>query len=251
MVPLQVVQGDPNGEVFIPIVVEVTGGQRSTEVVVHFANLEDAFAVLVPNLVAGGRQPGGAAINYVDRAGTTVPPDDLQRDPNRQVFNAIVVEVTGGQRITKKVRVFGPPGNTVTVLVPNLVAGGLQAGEAAVNHVDCASIFFPPDVLALNPNGQVCKAIVVEVTRGQRPTKLVNRFGLPGNPVTVLAPKLVSLTRELCHGLAGGQNQNGHEISHHGANGALCFLGFTLVDSHSRPPSLLPFGSGRRSFRCK
>ena len=92
----------------------------------------------MPNLVAGGRQAGGTAIDHVDRAGTSIPdyPEALSRDPNCQVFKAIVVEVTGGQRITKEVQEVSHAGNAVAVLVPNLVAGSRQAGGTAINHVD-------------------------------------------------------------------------------------------------------------------
>ena len=110
-----------------------------------------AVAVLVPNLVAAGRQPVGAAIEHVDSAGILYPPNILPIGPNGQIFKAIVVEVTGGQRLTKVVARFGLPGNAVAVLVPNLVAGGKQAAAKAINHVDRAGIF----VLPCDPNGQV------------------------------------------------------------------------------------------------
>ena len=167
---------DPNGQVFKAIVVEVTGGQRLTKVVARSGLPSNADAVLVPSPVAGGRQAAaGAAINHVDRADICV----LPRDPNGQVFKAIVVEVTGGQRFTKAVVRFGLPVNAEAVLVPNLVAGGRQAAGAAINHVDRSGIFYPPDVLLRDPNGQVCKAIVVEVSGRQRVTKEVARFGPP------------------------------------------------------------------------
>ena len=110
---------------------------------------------------------------------------------------------------------------------PNLVAGGRQAGGTTIDHVDCAGSvpeYYPPQPLQTDPNGQVFKAIVVEVTRGQCSTKVVAPFGLPGNAVAVLAPKPVSLTRELCHGLAGGQKQNGYEGTDHGALSAFTEL---------------------------
>ncbi len=106
------------------------------------------------------------------------------------------------------------------------------------------------DVLIKEPSPQWpgFKAIVVEVTGGQRITKEVELFGLPGGSMPSLSwlqnwlPSLVSCA--MAWPCRGGQKQNGHESTDHGA---LYSLGFLWP---SKPSLLVTGGQPFPETRC-
>jgi hypothetical protein len=76
------------------------GGQGKPELIAGLGGVEDARAVLVPELVAGGGEPrGGGAVEDVDRPGIGDSPDLLEENPRRQVLVAVAVEVARGRGI--------------------------------------------------------------------------------------------------------------------------------------------------------
>ena len=81
-------------QVGVAVSVEVTGGEAEAEPVAGLAVAEDARAALAPELVVERREAvGGRAVDHVDHARVREPADVLVRHADRQVADAVSVEV--------------------------------------------------------------------------------------------------------------------------------------------------------------
>src|SRR5688572_11202155 len=107
----------------------------------------------------------------VDDPGAPGPPAFVGR-ADRQVEEAVTVEVLGGQGppelIAELRTILDPP----TVLMPVLAALGRQALGRPVEDVHDTAVLGAP-VLVVSTDGQVVAPVTVEVGSGHRPPELV------------------------------------------------------------------------------
>src|SRR5262249_28750197 len=82
-----------DGEIAEAVAVEVAGGERAAEAVAGLGRA--AELALVPELVVVVGQARRAAVQDVDRAGVEDRPDVLARHTDREIGEAVVVEVAG------------------------------------------------------------------------------------------------------------------------------------------------------------
>ena len=150
----------------------------------------------MPELIPGCRQPAGAAIEDVDRAGKRAVRDVLVWDADRQIAAAVAVEIAYGQGLAEELAHAGGVEDTGAVLAPELVAGRRQTPRAAVEDVDRAGIVDAPDVLAGDADRQIVAPVAIEIARGQGAAEYVVRLGGVEDTGAVLAPELVSGRRE-------------------------------------------------------
>jgi hypothetical protein len=108
--------------------VEVPGGQHPPEKVTALHGPTD----LGEELAAGAGQPTGRAVQHVDPPSANCVADLLQVDPNRQIGEAVVVEVASRQGNAKVVAALGGVGDPGAVLGPHLAAGAGQPGGRPV-----------------------------------------------------------------------------------------------------------------------
>ena len=104
-------------------------------------------------------------------------PDVLAGHADRQVVEAVVVEVADGEGVAEAVAALGGVEDAGAVLVPELVARGGEAARRPVEHVDRAGVRRRPDVLAGHADRQVVEAVVVEVAGGEGAAEAVVHLG--------------------------------------------------------------------------
>ena len=102
--------------------------QPSSEQIAGFGHVQDAGAVLMPDLIARGGQAVRRPKEDRGRAGVHDRPEVLAGRADRQVVEAVVVEVARGQDVAEEVAGLGGALDAGDVLVPELVA---ECGEAA------------------------------------------------------------------------------------------------------------------------
>src|SRR5436190_12089011 len=171
-------------------------GQGKAELVAPLDGVEHARAVLVPELVPGGREPAGAPVEHVDPAWAVDRPDVLPGHAHGQIGAAVPIQVARGQGVAEVVELLGAAEHAGAVLAPELVPGRREPLRAAVEDADRAGAPAVGDGLAGNTDGQVGPPVAVEVTRGQGSTKVVARVGGVGDAGAVLTPELVPGRRQ-------------------------------------------------------
>ena len=138
-----------------------------SEEVASFGDVEDTGAVLMPDLVAHGGEAVLRSEKNVARATVRDGTHILARHADRQVVEAVVIEVARGQKFSERVACLGGALDVHDVLVPDLVASCSEAARRPEEHVDGAGVRDCPDVLADNADRQVVEAVAVEVADRQ------------------------------------------------------------------------------------
>ena len=84
-------------EVGKAVAIEIAGRQGVAELVVGLGCVQHAGNVLVPELIAGRGKAGGRTQKEIDRTGTGDRTDILCGNADRQVVEAVIVEIGGGR----------------------------------------------------------------------------------------------------------------------------------------------------------
>jgi hypothetical protein len=110
-----------------------------------------------------GRQTARRPVDDVDGATVRVTALGLEGDADDQIREAVVVEVPGGQRLTKTFARLRYAVDAGAVLIEVLVRGGgsRQPARRSVDHVVPRSA--RPSRLPEGPDGKVSEAVIVEV----------------------------------------------------------------------------------------
>ena len=146
----------------------------------------------MPELAADGGEAGRGAVERIDGTSVVHRPDAVADNADRQIIEAVIVEVAHGQGASEPVTVPGGTADPGDVLMPDLVSGGGKASRRAVDRVDHASTHGRSDALAGNADRQVIEAVVIEVTDGQGAAEGIAVLrGYPATPAAVLVPKSV------------------------------------------------------------
>src|SRR6266508_4170216 len=151
-----------DGQVDEAVAVEVASADRDAEVVVRLGAADHPGAVLGEQLAPGTRQPASGAVQHVHGPRVDDGAHVLQRHPDRQVGEAIAVEVANRQRITEAVAELSGPRHP-GVLREELAAGTRQPAGGAIQHIHGTSVADGAQILTGDTDGQVSEAIVVEV----------------------------------------------------------------------------------------
>src|SRR2546421_7723107 len=113
-----------------PVAVEVARRQDRADAVGRLGSVEDGRAVLAPELVSGRREPAGAAVEDVDRAGIVDAADPLDGHAHGHVVASVAVEVARGQGIAEVVAPLGGAEDAGAVLAPELVSARREPAGA-------------------------------------------------------------------------------------------------------------------------
>ena len=108
-------------------------------------------------------RPARRPAQHVDRAGVRDRPDVLAAHADRQVVEAVVVEVAAGQGAGEAVIQLRGALDAGDILVPELVARGGEAGGRPAEHVGRAGARDRADAFAAHAEYQVVEAVVVEI----------------------------------------------------------------------------------------
>ena len=160
------VAGRPDGEVVLTVAVQVGGRERCPEPIAGRGAALDPAAALAQDLMAARRQPVGRAVEDVDGAGVVRRAQVLAGGTDRQIREAVVVEVGDGDRRPEPVTARRRLAAAEVVLGKGLVAGVAEAAAGAVDHVDGAGVGRRPHVLARRTDREVGIAVAIEVARG-------------------------------------------------------------------------------------
>ena len=173
-------------QVVAAVVVPVTRDERMTELVARLV-LRRAEIPLRPETVGGRagrrRQPGGGAVEDVDRAGVADRPDILAGDADCEVEVAVAVEVPGGHRVAEEVVLLERADDAPRTLAPVLGLGFDQPADRAVEHQHRSGAradreVHRDDVAVRDSDGQVREAVVVEIRGGERLSEAVAGSGV-------------------------------------------------------------------------
>src|SRR6266511_3683722 len=151
-----------DGQVDEAVAVEVASAEHVAEVVVRLGAADHPGAVLGEQLAPGTRQPASGAVQHVHGPRVDDGAHVLQRHPDRQVGEAIAVEVANRQRITEAVAELSGPRHP-GVLREELAAGTRQPARGAIQHIHGTSVADGAQILTGDTDGQVSEATVVEV----------------------------------------------------------------------------------------
>src|SRR5215211_6682511 len=166
--------------------------EGAAEGVAFLRGAGDAAVALEELLGAGGGERAGRAVEGVDGAGVQEGADVFEGGTDGQVGEGVVVVVAGAQGGAGEVAFLGGADQAAVALEGLLVAGGGQPVGGAVQDVDRAGVGDGADVLADRPDGQVGRAVVVEVPGGQGEPEDVAVLSDPDDPTAALEPLLVA-----------------------------------------------------------
>jgi hypothetical protein len=130
-------------------------------------------------------------VDDADPVETTI----LVGSPDREVSEAVAVEVTCGECPTELVIGLGPISDARAALTPELITVGGEPVRCAIEDVDCAGVRRPP-IFVVDADRQIVAAVAVEVVGRQRPTELVASLSAVSDARTVLGPQLRSIGGE-------------------------------------------------------
>ena len=117
----EVLVRDAHGQILAGVAVQVARRHGVAEVVGGLDDLLDAGAVLVPDLVAGRREPAGAAVEHVGRAGIGDGPHVFGRNAHGQLVTPVTVQIARRQGGAEGVERLDDVQDAGAVLVPELV----------------------------------------------------------------------------------------------------------------------------------
>src|SRR5690606_9694027 len=118
------------------ITVEVADGQGAAEPVFFFGDAFDTRRILMPHVVARGREPAARAVEHVDLSGVDDAVEILPGHTDREIVAAVPIEVACGEGRAERIEALGDAEDTRAVLGPPLVASRVEAVGRAVDDVD-------------------------------------------------------------------------------------------------------------------
>src|SRR6266536_2028266 len=126
----------------------VTGGQSTAEEVARLCAEGHPGAVLGEDLAAGAGKAAGRPVQDVHGARVTDEADILAGDADRQISEAVVVEVAARQRITEEVAGLSAAAHARGVLGEDLASSTGELAGRPVQHVHRARVTDEADILA-------------------------------------------------------------------------------------------------------
>jgi len=161
---------------------EVRGHKVVPERVGHFGRVRDAGRVPCEALVPCGGQAVLGAIVHVDHARVLASRQVLPGCADGEIAVIGLSQVRCRQGHAEHVPLFGRVGDTVDVLMPDLVARGGETRRGPVDHVDGALTLCGTDRVVRDADRQVGMGGLPEVEGDQRLTEAIAVCGGAGDP---------------------------------------------------------------------
>ena len=185
------VELDNDDEVVAAVTVDIPRSQGRTELLVAGGHAGQAVAALPDGRSTAGCQPGGRPTEHHHGPCVRESADVLAGDPDREVGEAVCVEVAADQRIAEPVVRLVLSWHPGLALVPDLVTGRRQAFWTAIEDLDGPHRWPAPDAFAWDPDREVGEPVGVEVAGGQHGAEAVALLQGSLDALAALVPELV------------------------------------------------------------
>jgi hypothetical protein len=193
---------DPDRQIVIAILIEVTSGQCPSEQIRGTGLAREPTCTSVQELATRcGQSNSLHAVDHIDGAGIhsfLERPDIFAGRTDREIINVVAVEIAGSQVEAEAVIGLVPAPDASARLSPDLSAGGRQAdARHAIKDGDGAGVVGSGFIIAGHTNCQIGDAVAVKIAGRERLSESVIRIRRDsGNADIVMIPDLIGLRRQ-------------------------------------------------------